>query len=547
MLGLQRDFAEHLHPFSDLDEDTDGSMAAMPDSSTSSIKYTRPVPGLLWVLLLFIPQAAIMYFFRVFTVDDTWIFMRYARNLAAGHGLVFNPGEAVEGYTSFLWTVLLAGGIKVGWDGLLVARGLGAALALATTVVAYLLGRRVTPRGGYLTLLVPAGLATSVPLAIWAMGGMGTVLFAFLVTLTLYLHLQSPRRTYPYLAAAGWVCGLAALSRPEGWLFLAIILGHRLWRPTRHGRWADTVAYLGAFLALTAPHLLWRYYYYGDWVPNTFYVKALLTKEAGVLYTWNFLHFHGGLILLALCAIPIALRRRTEEWTVVAVAVLLWVIYVARMGDWMPLFRFFIPILPLGFVLLQAGVVEVVRALSSVGVNRTGLRLVVGLLSLAVLGAVVCQVYLQRGLRGMDENQLYAQVGKELRQRARPGDTLAVIDAGAVPYFSELPTTDIIGLTDAHIAHTPYRYYEFDRPIFGHEYAAPLRYDGAYILGKKPTFIELPTGGKVMAGGEVTSTRGEVYLLMDEPEFQKNYVPLFERGHVTIFVRKDQAKQRTLK
>jgi len=566
-----------------------GSGTGLPPTVRDmSMNRTRPQLAVLWLLLLFIPQAALLYFFRVFTVDDTWIFLRYAQNLAAGHGLVFNPGEAVEGYTSFLWAILLAGGIKAGADGLLVARVLGVALALATTVVGYLLGRRVTPNGGYLTLLAPAGLATSVPLGVWAMSGMGTVLFTFFVTLTLYLHLQSTTplcvpphaggysppcvpplaggynpscvpplaggyrgvrtgRSHPFLAAAGWVCGLAALSRPEGWLFLVIILGHRLWRPTRHGRWADAVAYLGPFLALTVPHLLWRHSYYGDWVPNTFYIKAILTKEAGVLYTWNFLQFHGGLVFLALCALPLALRRRSEEWTAVAMVVLLWTVYVARMGDWMPLFRFFIPILPLCFVLLQTGVVELAQALSNVAVSRTGLRLLVGLLLLAASGALICQVHANRDLRGMSPNQLYARVGRELRQYAQPGDTLAAIDAGAVPYFSELPTTDIIGLTDAHIAHTPYQYYEFDRPIFGHEYAAWLRYDGAYILGKKPTFIELPTGGKVLAGGEVISTRGEVYLLMDEPEFQANYVPLFERGHLTIFIRKDQVKQHQLR
>lgn len=40
-------------------------------------------------------------------VDDAYISYRFAQNLVAGHGLVFNPGERVEGYTNPL-TVLLA-------------------------------------------------------------------------------------------------------------------------------------------------------------------------------------------------------------------------------------------------------------------------------------------------------------------------------------------------------------------------------------------------------------------------------------------------------
>jgi len=43
-----------------------------------------------------------------------------------------------------------------------------------------------------------------------------------------------------------------------------------------------------------------------------------------------------------------------------------------------------------------------------------------------------------------------------------------------------------------------------------------------------------------MSGDKVLSTRGEVYLLMDEPKFQQYYAPLFERGHLTVFVRKDK-------
>src|SRR5215208_1233784 len=51
-----------------------------------------------------------------FVIDDAFISFRYAANLAHGHGLVFNPGERVEGYTDFLWTVLIAAFMKVGID-----------------------------------------------------------------------------------------------------------------------------------------------------------------------------------------------------------------------------------------------------------------------------------------------------------------------------------------------------------------------------------------------------------------------------------------------
>ena len=43
-----------------------------------------------------------------FLTDDAFISFRYVRNLLEGHGLVFNPGEYVEGYTNFLWILELA-------------------------------------------------------------------------------------------------------------------------------------------------------------------------------------------------------------------------------------------------------------------------------------------------------------------------------------------------------------------------------------------------------------------------------------------------------
>src|SRR5690606_24833666 len=83
----------------------------------------------LWVL------AVNMWRVHWFTIDDSYISFRYARNLARGLGLVYNPGEAIEGYTNFLWAVVLAGGIRMGLDPHLVAKVLGAAAALGSLVL----------------------------------------------------------------------------------------------------------------------------------------------------------------------------------------------------------------------------------------------------------------------------------------------------------------------------------------------------------------------------------------------------------------------------
>ena len=54
---------------------------------------------------------------RVFVHDDVYVTLRYVRNFLAGHGLVWNVGERVEGYTSLLHVLLISGGGRLGFEG----------------------------------------------------------------------------------------------------------------------------------------------------------------------------------------------------------------------------------------------------------------------------------------------------------------------------------------------------------------------------------------------------------------------------------------------
>src|SRR5437016_4516561 len=80
-----------------------------------------------------------------FVTDDAYISFRYARSLAERGELTFNPGERVEGYTNFLWTVLLAAGIKLGVKPELSSRLLAALFAFLTFGVLVRFSRRFWP------------------------------------------------------------------------------------------------------------------------------------------------------------------------------------------------------------------------------------------------------------------------------------------------------------------------------------------------------------------------------------------------------------------
>ena len=81
--------------------------------------------------------------FRRFIGDDAFISFRYARNWVEGNGLVWNAGEAVEGYTNFLWVVVMAAGLGAGVAPEELSIVLGVASGLA--VLALVLGRPCGP------------------------------------------------------------------------------------------------------------------------------------------------------------------------------------------------------------------------------------------------------------------------------------------------------------------------------------------------------------------------------------------------------------------
>src|SRR5438105_15822381 len=90
-----------------------------------SVDWRRLLPVLLVVVLVAAFFAVALPLFDRCLDDDSFISFRYARNLLRGDGLVYNPGERVEGYTNFLWVVLSAGAMGLGVAPELAAQVLG--------------------------------------------------------------------------------------------------------------------------------------------------------------------------------------------------------------------------------------------------------------------------------------------------------------------------------------------------------------------------------------------------------------------------------------
>jgi hypothetical protein len=205
--------------------------------------------------------------FGPYLIDDAYITFRYAANLAAGHGLVFNPGEAVLGTSTPLLAMVL-GGLKF-----LGANIPGAArvLALLAVVGVVLLMQRlaVKPLGLVGAAAVGLCLALHPDLAFTANSGMETGLSIAAVYGALLLTL---RGSYFW---AGLVGGIAFLLRPDGAVVIALAIGAGLWRAPRRC-WQPI---LGALL-LCAPWLVYAQHTYGGVTPHSIAAKQLIHAKA---------------------------------------------------------------------------------------------------------------------------------------------------------------------------------------------------------------------------------------------------------------------------
>ena len=464
--------------------------------------------------LLVVAQA--LWFHHL--VDDAFITFRYARNWVDGHGVVFNPGERVEGYTSLLWVVTSAASLLLGVSPLAAARVLGVAGAAACVVAAFVMARRLAP------LLV--GLHSG--LGLWAWAGMETTFFAGLVALAFALHLEG-RLTRP-LEGVLWLA--VCLTRPEGGLLFVVALVSAL--AARPGGLAARVRPLLVPLAIAAvgvlAHLIWRRAYYGAWLPNTFHAKTGATTAQlarGARYLGDFVLHSGGLLAL----LPALAWRADWRWRTLAAgagAVALFAVLVG--GDNMLAHRFLVPAVPLLAALAATALGDLLGSLRA------------RVLAVAALALLLCRVG-DRDL-GRDVARWNAsardwiQIGHWLHSHEPPGTLIALGAVGAVPYYSRLPTIDLFGLTDAHIAAR-------DVASIGSGFAGHEKGDGAYVLSRRPALIlgrvriypMVPAEEPIL--GLMSETLGEREV-RDDPRFARDY--RFEtarvgRGHIALFRR----------
>jgi poly-gamma-glutamate capsule biosynthesis protein CapA/YwtB (metallophosphatase superfamily) len=421
-------------------------MATVPDSTHTRWTALAALPGL--VLLLDLVRLAWGY-----SKDDSWISFRYGRNWVMGEGLVFNPGERIEGYTNPLWTLLMAPFAAV-TDPMPWAAGFGVLATIVALVCVVDATRRL---GGSMWAAAAAGALYAVwpPVALWAVAGLEQGLVQALAAGGGAAAIRAGQARDPrWGAAAGALFAGAAMTRPDGHAVAVVGLLTLLLVSRRPGAWGIGVA--GGLLA--AFHGA-RFAYYGSLVPNTFLVKGgsgLQYWEWGVGYLRDALVFGDLGVWLVVGAAGLLLWARRPDparaaLVAVAAVVGIFAAYLVKVGvDELIWFRLFLPAWPGAAVAAALGLERLVaragRAAPAVG------------LAVVAAWAVRTELTSRGELVGFsdyndDSRRFHADIGKYLTRHAAAGSEVAFQDMGSTPFHApDLVFVDTIGLVDRTIA-----------------------------------------------------------------------------------------------
>ncbi len=442
-------------------------------------------------------------------LDDAYIPMTYARNAAQGHGIVFFPnGERIEGYTSPIWMGWLTLAALCGLPLPETAKLSGLIFALAVVFLSVASYRRQfhteeTPRYfGAVFWPLAAGLAVvcDVPLAAYSVSGMEAAAYSFFLLLLAYTLIL---RRSDFIVCLMML--VVSLTRPEGQAFWFLCMG--IWWLQGRLNKGLSLMFLTTVIIPYTFFILFRVYYFGQPFPNTFYAKhnfgGLELVGRGLEYTWYFFRPRP-LYLFAILALLLEKKElRGASLSFILFALLHVALVTVEGGDHFTLHRFMVPAIAFFAILSVRGVSLCAERLIQdrfgriEGAKSKAVNAVLAVVVIAMLPAHGSQLFefsrdtrchfaqgAKYHLSTVKWTRSWALVGQWLKEKYPPDTLIAVINSGAIPYYSELRCIDMLGLNDRTIARTPMKYESLCLP--GHD-----RSNSGYVLEQKPKLIQL--------------------------------------------------------
>jgi len=417
--------------------------------------------------------------------DDAMISMRYAWNFSHGLGLVWNPGEFVEGYTNLLMTLLMSLPTllfdKV--NAVLAVQVLGIILMLINaylvmSVAQHLSSGQERYRPLFRVLAFLCALSYY-PLLYWSLMGMETGLLAVLLSLSILSALRYAKDHKPAQGILLSISlGLAFLTRPDALVFAVPVFVYAFYAARNSNRTPSMyflLAMVGLYVAFIVGQELFRWAYYGEWLPNTYTLKVsgvpfFVRIVNGIKFVGLFLREVYVLLIVVFIGIVFAFRR--DKLFLASIFVVL-VCYQAWIGgDAWNYWRFLSPAVPILVVLATYDILMAMEYVSVAAVFRRYFflrnpiiqqRHVPGILTclllLAVLWSINSRFLPEIAMRQVPDevylNNDRVRIALAIERFTTPDATVGVTAAGTVPYYTGRPAIDFLGKADPRIARLP--------------------------------------------------------------------------------------------
>ena len=396
-----------------------------------------------------------------FTIDDAYITFRYSKNLAMGFGPTYNPGlHPVEGYTTFLWMLVMTLPHFVGVSVSTFSKVLGILLTCGTfgwmTLLTFTLTREFSNKARIFFSAFATFVLAMLPItSIHAIAGMETSLFIFLLTLMVYMITKGILDKTKVLYWSPLVGLAIGMTRPEGnAIALLLLVCGWFFSDTelrKHLLWYSLLLYILPGVI----YFLWRVLYYDLILPLPFYMKVLhggkLFGGANEVGTY-LIYLLPSISVLFLVAI---LRMRKGYLAVAIPATFLIIFYlfpVHAMGfDW----RFIYPATPFIAVLVAIGGLIIFDLLNNVIQTQKPweIILIVGLFLIGLGNLENLNNSIRNQIFYGDGINEYREFGTLLSKYNNKHEmTLAIGDAGTVPYYSDWQVIDLFGLNSTEVA-----------------------------------------------------------------------------------------------
>jgi len=345
-------------------------------------KNSSPIHFWFYALAIF---ALIFGTFRAYSLkwvgDDIFIGFRYIDNYLNGNGWVYNVGEHVEGYTNYLWLVIIAYFQKANFDPVNVSITLGIICFFLVLVIFGFISYKVN-NSFKNKLFIPFSLlllALNYDFAVWASSGLETSFYTLLMSAAFYVYFFTDIKRPWKLLATGLIISLSMLTRPDSLMFAGLsgfflLLRSVILKNNFRKTASELILFVLPVLVIYVPYFTWRYNFYGYPFPNTYYSKlAYLTSfDKGFYYIWLYLQVHYITFLFLFSLIPLyrwgfkeggnfkqKIRLITEDkiksvfifsFTCV---VLYWFVFIAKVGGDFMYARFMVPTMPFIYLIME--------------------------------------------------------------------------------------------------------------------------------------------------------------------------------------------------